>query len=429
MINPKHPLIIFLFIETVIQMALMAPVCEYPCESVQDDLCRNLDLKYNLTKFPTKRFISQKDALLPFISFSALVQSNCSRKLAPFLCFYYFPPCLPPSEEYCDFIELDPCQNLCEEVKQECEPLLKDYNQTWNLNCSKLPPTQPCTDVPTISEPTSNPTVPKIDMCYPINDSVCTSLHPDYTATFFPNQNFNSREAADLHFQSFSSFLNHDCSEDLKLLLCGTHYPVCVPEAQDHSTVNVVYPCKNVCNKVRRKCEQFLLNNNSSWPDLLNCSTFPSKSDGLCMDSTLFDTKEMPNSNSKCEPIDPRVKSICGILDEDYKWTHFPHGDFKTQKDAYKEFKTYSEILNSNCSAEMLAFLCYHHFPSCSPDQEAQPKVPCRSVCRKARNGCESCLKKWPDHFDCDYYSVKEDCVTLKDIDNYTSTFTNKPCK
>lgn len=437
MIKPKD-LIIFLYVETVIQVALMAPCEVSPCEPIRADLCTNLDNNYNQTKFPTKRFISQRDALLQFNSYSALVRSNCSAKLARFLCSYYFPPCLSCDDQF----ELDPCQSLCEEVKEECEPVLKDYNHTWNFNCSKLPAKQPCIEPPT-PEPTSNPIAPSIDdMCHSINNSVCSSLHPSYK-TFFPNDNFNSQEAAHLHFQSFASVVNHNCSDQLKFLLCSSHYPVCVPDVQDNTKVDILYPCKNVCNTVRRNCEQLLLDNNATWPELLNCSTFPSKSDGLCLDSTTFytnitaTTTEIPtskptsNSIDKCEPIDPRVHSICGVLDKDYNWTHFPHNNFSTQDDAYAEFETHLETIKSNCSAELLAFLCYHYFPSCSPDDQAESKVPCRSVCRKARTGCEKCLEKgWPKNFNCEKnYLVNKKCITLKDINKYRSTFVSKPCK
>ena len=424
-------LIVFLCVGTVIQVALMAP-CEIPhCEPIRADLCTNLGSRnYSQTKFPTKRFISQDDALLQFNSYSGLVQSNCSAMLAPFLCSYYFPPCLQVS---CDItIELDPCQDLCEAVKADCEPVLKDYNYKWNFNCSKLSAKQPCVEAPTsnsepTSEPTSNPIAPSIDdMCHSINNSVCGSLHPSYK-TFFPNDNFNSREAADLQFQSFASVVNHNCSDQLKFLLCTSHYPVCVPDVQNNSEVTVLYPCKNVCTKVKRNCEQTLLDNNGTWPKILNCSTFPSKNDGLCIDSTAFHTTEMPTS--KCEPIDPRVQNICGALN--HNWTQFPHGNFKTQDDAYEEFETHLETVKSNCSAELLPFLCYHYFPSCSPDDQAESKVPCRSVCRKARTGCEKCLKKgWPKQFNCDNYRVNKSCITLKDIDKkYAGTFVSQPCK
>ena len=438
MIKPKD-LIIFLCVETVVQVALTAPCETSRCEPVQADLCTNLDNNYNQTKFPTKRFIAQDDALLQFNSYSALVQSNCSAKLAHFLCSYYFPPCLS-----CDVkLELDPCQSFCEEVKEECEPVLKAYNLSWKFDCSQLSiGTQLCIEAPpSISEPTSDPTsnpiAPSIDdMCHSINNSVCASLHPSYT-TFFPNDNFNSQEAADLHFQSFASVVNHNCSDQLKFLLCSSHYPVCLPDVQDNSKVSVLYPCKNVCNKVRRNCEQLLLDNNASWPELLNCSRFPTKNDGLCIDSTTFHATKIPTSkptsqptSSKCEPIDPRVHGICGVLNKDYNWTHFPHGNFKTQNDAYVEFETHLETLKSNCSAELLAFLCYHYFPSCSPDDQAESKVPCRSVCRKARTGCEKCLKKgWPKQFNCDNYRVNKNCITLKDINNYTRKFVSQPCK
>jgi len=422
-----------------IQAANMAPcgISQSPCEPVKADLCKELDGNYNKTRFPIKRqsagggeFITQDDALLQFNSYSALVSSNCSKKLSHFLCSYYFPPCLNEScvrsddididlDIDIDDIELGPCQGLCTEVQRECEPTLIAHNLTWNFNCSEFSETQPCIDAPTSP---LNPIVPRIDTCHPIKNSVCASLHPNY-ATFFPNINFNTHDDADLHFESFTSIINHECSDKLKLLLCSTHYPACIPSTHNRSEMNVIYPCKSVCRQVKRNCEPFLQHYNVSWPDLLNCDNFTSKKDGLCIDAL--------ESQPTCEPIDTRAKSICGVLDKNYL-THFPHGKFKTQNDAYEEFKLYLPYLEHNCSAELLPLLCYHYFPSCSPNQD-EPKVPCKAVCRKARTGCEDCFKKdkstWPDIFNCDKnYSVNKNCITLKDIEEYTHTFVNQSC-
>ena len=400
------------------------------CEPVQADLCMLLDNNYNETKFPTKRFISQDDALLQFNSYGPLVQSKCSTKLARFLCGYYFPPCLQSGS--CDNdnpFELEPCQDLCTEVRRSCEPVLKSRNHTWNFNCSDLPPKQPCLAGPAEEqEPTSNPVAPSIDMCQSVNNSVCGSLHTRYM-TIFPNDNFDSEEEADLHFQSFEPIINNTCSDQLKFLICGSHYPVCIPDVQDSSKVNTYYPCKSVCRKVRRNCEQLLIENDATWPDLLDCDNFTSKRDGICIEEV--------SVKPKCEPLDSRVQSVCGVLNKDYTLTRFPHGNFKTQNDAYKVFESHFNNF-SNCSPELLAFLCYHYFPSCSLDEEEpEPKVPCKAVCRKARNGCEECFKQknknldWPEEFDCDNYSVNKNCISLKDIEDYISTKydDSKTCK
>lgn len=425
MIKPKH-LIIFFCLQTVVLVVRMAP-CYNVCEPIQADLCTALSNNYNETKFPTKwGFISQNDALLQFNSFIPLFQTNCSTKLAHFLCSYYFPPCLTGGA--CKTVELEPCQDLCTEVQSQCEPVLKDHNYTWIFNCSEFTPKQPCFEVPTQTttpEPTISPIAPRIDTCISVNNSVCATLHPDYS-TSFPNKNFTSQEDADLHFYSFGGdIINHNCSDQLKLLLCGSHYPACLPDVQDNSSVILLYPCKNVCKQVRKNCEELLLMYNASWPDLLDCDTFPSKKDELCIE-------EIPDP--KCEPLDPRVQEICGVLDDNYKMTaYFPYGGFKTQNDAYKEFESHLEFYG-NCSAELLAYLCYHYFPSCSLDQE-EPKVPCRSVCRKASKGCEDCFEKenitfkWPDEFKCDQYRVNKNCITLKDIDSYTDKFDSQSCK
>ena len=420
-------LFLVLCVVTVITVAHTAPCgpLQY-CEPVRADLCTGLDNNYNQTKFPTKRFISQDDALLQFTSYSALVQSKCSTMLASFLCGYYFPPCLQTTGNCAkdNSFELEPCQDLCTEVQRTCEPVLKSHNLTWNFDCGKFPPKQPCIAGPTASDPI----VPSIDMCHPVNNSVCGSLHSSYM-TIFPNDNFDTEEDADLHFLSFEPIINNTCSDQLKFLLCSTHYPVCIPDVKDSSKMNTYYPCKSVCRQVRINCEHLLIANNASWPDLLDCDNFTSKkdNDGICIEEV--------NIKPKCEPIDSRVYNVCHVLDKNYTLTHFPHGNFKTQSDAYKVFESHLKNFSGNCSPELLALLCYHYFPSCSLDEE-EPKVPCRSVCRKARNGCEECFKQknknleWPEEFECGNYSVNKSCITLKDIDDYLKTYDDsQTCK
>lgn len=428
----KH-LIVFVFVVVSIQVRCGAAAncgsSQSQCEPIEADLCLKLSSNYNKTKFPTKRFDTQEEALLQFNSYAALFRSNCSEKLGKFLCAYYFPPCVQSGCVALDYdIEVGPCPSLCTEVQSKCEPVLKAHNHTWKFNCSQLPP--PCINASDTTQPAhniSNSIAPAIDTCQPIKkNSACASLHHSYK-TFFPNAKFDSQKDADLHFTPFTAYINHSCSDKLSILLCSSHYPVCVENVQNSSNVSVLYPCKRVCKQVKKNCEPLFTSHNVSWPEMLNCGNFPKNE--LCIDEAAFDQM----TPLACEPIDPRVQNVCGVLNQTYM-THFPHGKFNTQSDAYEEFKTYLPIIEKNCSAELLAFLCYNYFPSCSPAQ-AKPKIPCRSVCRKARTGCKKCfeqdgsIKKWPDEFNCeDNYQVNKNCISLKDIDKYRSTFVSHTC-
>lgn len=424
--------ILFLFLQAVFsfETVYMAPTpgCELlndeRCEPVQAEICKEL---YNNTAFPTQYFDTQSDALLQFNSFNLLIQNKCSSMLNKFLCGYYFPPCVQNSCSNKN--QLSPCEDLCLEVQRDCEPTLALHNLTWIFNCSKLPSEHPCIPAAEVSTTNEPATPPALNMkCQQIeNNPVCSSLHSQYV-TYFPNNKFDSQDLAKTHFDSFKQALESNCSKNLKPFLCTSHYPICVETpTSSGTTTQSIFHCRQVCEEVRNSCEPELLKNNFQWPEQLNCDSYP---DELCLNSTSFLSTEQPPTPAPelghCEQIRSDVQEICGVLDKDYTLTHFPHGGFDTQEDAYEEFKSF--LPHINCTAEMRAFLCYHFFPSCSPTNH-KSEIPCRSICRKARKGCEGCLKDgltWPAV--CEDLSVDRNCITQKHIEDYTTNFKAETC-
>lgn len=420
------------------------------CEPVQSSVCKQLSNEYSSTRFPNDFFTDQSQAILQFDTFSSLITSKCSAMLTKFLCSYYFPPCGPQITKH-----IWPCEVLCEVVREDCEPVLKRHGFSWPsyFNCSRFPSHQPCVDnqtlpAPSAATPTSasppttstetsastpttvTPTKPIIaidDKCQPVNNSMCSSLHPSYT-TYFPHKNYLYQDLAEKQFNSYQLLINSNCSTNLKPFLCTSHFPACVMTKPFE--LQLIYPCRHLCKQVRRSCEPVLLKYNHAWPSYLDCDSFPIKGDGLCADSTFAMTttpaspttvpSDKPTDTEKCEPIDPRVREICGMVHGSHMHTHFPHGKFLSQNDAYEEFITFLPLIKSNCSAELRAFLCYQYFPSCSLSNPKELKGPCRSVCRKSHTNCNPCLQnhhiKLPS---CDTYPVKETCVGLNDLRTY----------
>ena len=273
-----------------------------------------------------------------------------------------------------------------------------------------------------------------------INSSTCAALHPNYL-TYFPHKNYISQELAMLQFDSFQLLLKSNCSTQLVPFLCFSHFPACV---KSNSDLELIYPCQHLCKQVKRSCEPVLAEYGYSWPQHLHCNNFPSKTESFCADSTFFSMMPEPTTvssssspllpspttkptevttNEGCEPIDPRVKEICGVVHETFTHTRFPHGGFLNQNEAYDEFITLLPFIQSNCSAELRAFLCYQYFPACSSEDPNVLINPCRSVCRKAQKGCESCLQGHNIQLpSCDDYKVKGTCLTLADIKSYVAT-------
>ena len=214
-----------------------------------------------------------------------------------FICSYYFPPCL--SGDF-DCKAIGPCDSLCEQVRLGCEPLLLEYtNFTWpdHLNCSKFPS----------SESTNPYCIPEAP-CVKVEQPICASLNPNYM-TQFPNKGLITQQEANVQFASFIPALNSNCSSMLNVLLCTSHYPVCTKLG---GTMQLqIYPCKDMCEEVKTSCEPFLLQNNQSWPEFLNCSKFPDKSEKACVNSTF--------TAPTCEPLLPEVLEICGGIHPNYK--------------------------------------------------------------------------------------------------------------
>lgn len=432
----------------------LAGVFASKCVPIQADVCKQLNHEYNYTLFPNDFSSSQGRSLKQFNSFNRLVQSKCSPVLTQFLCAYHFPPCT--------FQHVWPCQAVCEMARRDCEPVLKRYGYVWPsyFNCSRFPARQPCvnstsssdtsnsTAVSSIATPqaTGTPTVSLDKKCMKINVSTCAALHPKYV-TYFPHKNYIYQQLAVLQFESFHLLLRSNCSKDLRSFLCLSHFPACV-ESNELTDLQLVYPCRRLCRQVKTSCEPVLANYDLSWPAHLNCDSFPNETDKFCADSTFLSMIPKPTTAATttttsatpvikptevttmkgCQPIDPRVKRICGAVHKPFTHTSFPHGKFSNQSEAYDKFIKFLPFIESNCSAELRAFLCYEYFPPCALEKPNVLIKPCRSVCRKAQTGCGSCFKTHNIQLpSCNKYKVKGTCLSLAALKSYLrNAVTNK---
>ena len=99
--------------------------------------CYTMD--YNTTSYPTKNGLeTQAQAFQQLSDFSPLISVNCSGASLLFLCSYYAPPCFDVGQT---LFQLDPCQNLCEEVYNNCFSYFQQQNLPWpeHLNCTNFP--------------------------------------------------------------------------------------------------------------------------------------------------------------------------------------------------------------------------------------------------------------------------------------------------
>ena len=106
------------------------------CEPIDIEKCKNLG--YNMTKMPNAlKHYRQIHAKMDLDSYLPLVETNCSKKLAFFLCAVHFPMC----NERVPTERIMPCESMCNAVSKRCRIVLKSFGYDWpkTLDCSKFP--------------------------------------------------------------------------------------------------------------------------------------------------------------------------------------------------------------------------------------------------------------------------------------------------
>lgn len=126
------------WIATVDSYRGRARLKERKCEKTTIPLC--IKLGYNLTYMPNRfGHKSQVDAGYIIHQFWPLVVINCSPRLKHFVCSLYAPICDPLYHK-----EIVPCRSFCEEVRDSCEPVMKQSGFPWpsHLECTNFPTRQ-----------------------------------------------------------------------------------------------------------------------------------------------------------------------------------------------------------------------------------------------------------------------------------------------
>ena len=91
-----------------------------------------------------------------------------------------------------------------------------------------------------------------------------------------------------------------------------------------------------------------------------------------------------------------------------YNFTSMPNQfNHETQQDAALEVHQFWALVEISCSKDLKFFLCSMYTPICIKNY-AKPVRACRSVCERARGGCEKYMKKfgfeWPEHMNCNLF-------------------------
>ncbi|NXO57986.1 SFRP4 protein, partial [Aramus guarauna] len=94
------------------------------------------------------------------------------------------------------------------------------------------------------------------------------------------------------------------------------------------------------------------------------------------------------------------------------------HLHHSTQENAVLAIEQYEELVGTGCSPVLPFFLCAMYAPICTLEFLYDPIKPCRSVCQRARDGCEPIMRRynhsWPESLACDDLPVYDRCKKTK---------------
>lgn len=273
------------------------------------ELCKNIG--YEFSKLPN--YFNQeykRDAELELSQFTSMVKSNCSSLLRMFLCSLYFPPCIHDTERV-----TPPCKSVCKKVKSDCGAWIKRSGLKWpyKFECNNFPQRRnsACVELDYtfthgelklthfshsirciykyslnwyyyfigikiflkivccfLSHHTAEPKLPR--RCERLEIDACKGLGYTYVQmpNFFHGQ---SQSDAQREMNYYLPVVATKCSAGtLQFFFCLLYAPPCVI-----NMTSIIPPCREVCEEVRRGCEQYEAVFNFPWPSTLACSRFP----------------------------------------------------------------------------------------------------------------------------------------------------------
>ncbi|KAK3092053.1 hypothetical protein FSP39_024778 [Pinctada imbricata] len=409
------------------------------CEPITVPLC--MDLPYNKTVMPNTLNHQRQDAAgLEVSQFYPLINIQCSPQLKLFLCSLYIPVCGPLGEP------ISPCKSLCMHAKYGCESVMNRFGFSWpeSLDCNVFPDKGLClseTNIHRLSHDFEDrdkenlPTTVSVNTDNVYEHPKCESVHVplcqnlSYNETHVPNLlNQPWQDVAGSELYRFYPVIQTQCSPQLQLFLCSVYIPVCGP------LTTAIPPCRSLCIEARRGCEGSMNRFGFVWPQSLNCNRFPNG--GQCVNETninalfhkskyvnknnthgIVDSNKLERNNSKLPTCESIVVPLC--RDIPYNKTIMPNFfNNMGQNEARFEMQQYQPLVRVKCSPQLKLFLCSLYFPVC--DSNSRALLPCRSLCHKAKDGCETLMNKfgflWPDSLNCEQFPNYGRCVNEANV-------------
>uniref|UniRef100_A0A3B3U546 Corin, serine peptidase n=1 Tax=Poecilia latipinna TaxID=48699 RepID=A0A3B3U546_9TELE len=323
--------------------------------------------------------------------FSYLSRLSCYRHILLFGCSLALPECLEADGTNSRKVVL-PCASFCEAAREGCEPVLQMFNASWPdfLRCSQF------------SQNASSPSSPMATsaVCGGKDNFLCA------TGICVPQKLVcNGYNDCD----DWSDETHCECPDEE--FRCNTGRclsPVLVCDGYDD--------CGDLSDELNCACRsQGLLEcrNGQCVPSAFRCDGEDDCKDGSdeehCSreqsETSLHSTHLCSSFLSRCEPI---TLELCMNLP--YNQTSFPNflGHLSQRESSVSwESSLFPALVQTGCYQYLMFYACTLLVPKCDP-LSLQKVPPCRSLCRIAKEKCESVLGivglQWPEDSDCSQF-------------------------